>query len=117
LVADALTDSQPRRASAYTGSPAPEDDFEASDEGLVQQSSDGGVSESVIQDLKLAFGTDFNVDSALIEAILHRNCIAFVGSGFSRNETNITWWELIEKLLVSPCFTYHPTFRAAIFAM
>ncbi len=66
----------------------------------VDEDVEGGVSESVIQDLKGAFGTDFQVDPALIDAILRRNCIAFVGAGFSQNETKMTWDCLIQKLLV-----------------
>jgi hypothetical protein len=43
---------------------------------------EGGVDARVLEDLKEAFGTDFKVDSALIDAIHRRNCIAFVGAGF-----------------------------------
>ncbi len=70
------------------------------DENEEDADEQGGVSESVVDDLKGAFGTDFKVDSALIDAILRRNCIAFVGAGFSQNETKMTWDCLIEKLLV-----------------
>ena len=61
---------------------------------------DGGVSEDVVDDWKQAFGTDFNVDDRLIQAILRGNCIAFVGAGFSQNETKMTWDDLIQELLV-----------------
>jgi hypothetical protein len=77
-----------------------------SDAGAAEGTEDdGGVSESVISDLKNAFGTDFHVDKALIDAILRRNCIAFVGAGFSQGETKMTWDDLVEKLLVllQPC--------------
>jgi flavodoxin len=61
---------------------------------------EGGVSEIVIQDLKEAFGTDFQIDKGLIDAILQRNCIAFVGAGFSQMETKMTWDDLVQNLLV-----------------
>ncbi len=100
LVAKVLTDKQPqlheRRLTSdfsYFASVMEELDASAVED-------EGGVSDSVIQDLKNAFGTDFHVDSALIDAILRRNCIAFVGAGFSQGEIKLTWDELVEKLVV-----------------
>jgi hypothetical protein len=81
---------------------------------------DGGVSEDVVDDLKQAFGTDFNVDDRLIQAILRGNCIAFVGSGFCHNETRMTFEDTVVALLVlqTPhlasaffCLTLTPGFR------
>jgi hypothetical protein len=109
LVAKVLTDKQPQyherrltNDSGYFAGVREELDgsFDSDHAASSAVEDEGGVSESVIQDLKNAFGTDFHVDSALIDAILRRNCIAFVGAGFSQGETKMTWDDLVEKLLV-----------------
>ena len=74
-------------------------DFEEGGGGKGGEDDDEGE-EGVTNNLKEAFGTDFKVDTALINAILRGNCIAFVGAGFSQNETKMTWDDLIEELLV-----------------
>ena len=115
LVAKVLTDKQPvfdGRARRLTGDgrglslrdvkEENEESFVSDGGAAAAAEDDGGVSESVISDLKNAFGTDFHVDSALIDAILRRNCIAFVGAGFSQGETKMTWDDLVDKLLVLP---------------
>jgi hypothetical protein len=105
IVAKVLTDKHERRLtndSGYFAGVREELDgsFDSDHAASSAVEDEGGVSESVIQDLKNAFGTDFHVDSALIDAILRRNCIAFVGAGFSQGETKMTWDDLVEKLLV-----------------
>ncbi len=109
LVAKVLTDKQPqlnerRLTNDFSYFASVREDLDASLDSDHAASSavedEGGVSDNVIQDLKNAFGTDFHVDQSLIDAILRRNCIAFVGAGFSQSETKLTWDELVEKLLV-----------------
>ncbi len=97
LIANMLTDKQPHLRERRLADMANEFREEL-DASAVED--EGGVSESVIQDLKDAFGTDFHVDQSLIDAILRRNCVAFVGAGFSQNETKATWDELVKKLSV-----------------
>ena len=112
-VAQALTDSQlhQRRLTAdLSRAPLLRFDRDAAlDEGDGASIADGegGVEAHVLEDLKAAFGTDFQVDDALIQAILRRNCIAFVGAGFSQKQTGMTWDSLIQKLLVMlPCANF-----------
>ena len=50
-------------------------------------------------ELNALFGTDFQPDPELIRAIEAKQCIAFVGAGFTAPITQLTWKSLLIKML------------------
>jgi hypothetical protein len=50
-------------------------------------------------ELKELFGTDFLPDEKLIKAIESKQCIAFVGAGFTKPITGLDWKILLTKML------------------
>ena len=50
-------------------------------------------------ELKSLFGTNFQPDPELIRAIEAKQCIAFVGAGFTAPITSLTWKSLLIQML------------------
>jgi hypothetical protein len=51
------------------------------------------------EDFKTLFGTDFQPSPDLIKAIEAKQCIAFVGAGFTAPITSLTWKSLLSQML------------------